>query len=114
LSDKLSFPHFSTDDLAGSVKLGERIQLIGRVYRSFPEKNQGTYLHGIQMDVNNVLHLPRRREPEMLSETIAEIFTSNMSPWNTSQAIVDLLGMFSCVSGLFFIWAKAIQALAKN
>ncbi|KAF9145780.1 hypothetical protein BGX30_006836 [Mortierella sp. GBA39] len=81
---------FLQDDLADSAKLGEHIQLIGRVYRSFPEKNQETYLHGIQMDVNNLIHLPSRRDEETLSETIAAIVTSNMSPWNTSQAIVDL------------------------
>ncbi|OAQ35960.1 hypothetical protein K457DRAFT_1870113 [Linnemannia elongata AG-77] len=79
------------DDLADSAKLGQHIQLIGRVYRAFPEKNQETYLHGIQMDVNNLIHLPNRRDHETLSETITAIVTSNMSPWNTSQAIVDLL-----------------------
>ncbi|KAF9335813.1 Minichromosome maintenance domain-containing protein 2, partial [Linnemannia elongata] len=73
------------------AKLGQHIQLIGRVYRAFPEKNQETYLHGIQMDVNNLIHLPNRRDHETLSETITAIITSNMSPWNTSQAIVDLL-----------------------
>ncbi|KAF9546347.1 Minichromosome maintenance domain-containing protein 2 [Mortierella hygrophila] len=31
-----------------------------------------------------------RRDEETLSEAIAAIVTSNMSPWNTSQAIVDL------------------------
>ncbi|KAF9153231.1 hypothetical protein BG015_003832 [Linnemannia schmuckeri] len=78
------------DDLADIASLGEHIQLIGRVYRSFPEKNHDTYLHGIQMDVNNLIHLPGRRDQETISETIAAIVTSNMSPWNTSQAIVDL------------------------
>ncbi|KAG9070370.1 Minichromosome maintenance domain-containing protein 2 [Linnemannia hyalina] len=81
---------FLLDDLADSAKLGEHIQLIGRVYRSYPEKNQETYLHGIQMDVNNLIHLPSRRDEETLSEAIAAIATSDMSPWNTSQTIVDL------------------------
>lgn len=93
LPNNSSYFRFSKDDLADSAKLGEHIQFIGRVYRSFPEVNRETYLHGIQMDVNNVLHLPQRRDADMLSETIAAIVTSNISPWNTSQAIVDLLGM---------------------
>lgn len=66
------------DDLVGSARLGEHIQLIGRVYRSFPEKNHEIYVHGIQMDVNNLIHLPDRRDKETLSETIAAIVTSNI------------------------------------
>ncbi|KAG0215180.1 Minichromosome maintenance domain-containing protein 2 [Mortierella sp. NVP41] len=80
------------DDLANNVSLGEHIQVIGRMYRSFPEKNQETYLHGIQMDVNNVLRVSHPTHgSESLPGVIEAIIASKMSPWNTSQAIVDLL-----------------------
>ncbi|KAF9133491.1 hypothetical protein BGW39_009681 [Mortierella sp. 14UC] len=79
------------DDLANIASLGDHIQLIGRLRRSFPGENQDKYQHGVEMDVNNVLQLPRHRDPATLSGIVEAIVTSDMSPWNTSQAIVDLL-----------------------
>ncbi|KAK3822570.1 MAG: hypothetical protein J3R72DRAFT_497163 [Linnemannia gamsii] len=79
------------DDLADTASLGDHIQLIGRLHRSFPGENQDKYQHGVVMNVNNVFLLPRHRDPETLPRTIEAIITSDMSPWNTSQAIVDLL-----------------------
>ncbi|KAG0274289.1 hypothetical protein BGZ95_009935 [Linnemannia exigua] len=82
------------DELANTASLGAHIQAIGRLHRSFPGKNRDKYQHGVEMEVNNVLLLPRHHDPETLSEPIEAIVTSDMSPWNISQAIVDLLGVF--------------------
>lgn len=43
------------DDLVNTVALGESIQLLGRLSRSMVQKAEGTYLHGIRVEVNNVL-----------------------------------------------------------
>ncbi|KAF9291566.1 Minichromosome maintenance domain-containing protein 2 [Mortierella alpina] len=69
---------------------GESIQLLGRLSRSMVQKAEGTYLHGIRVEVNNVLKVS---SPEDIGvpKPIESILRSNMSPWNTSQAIVDLL-----------------------
>ncbi|KAF9904080.1 Minichromosome maintenance domain-containing protein 2 [Linnemannia zychae] len=80
------------DDLANSASLGDRIEVIGRLRRSFPGKDQDKYQHGMEMDVNNVLQLPRYCGQESIPGAIETIVTSDLSPWNTSQAIVDLLG----------------------
>ncbi|KAG0374232.1 hypothetical protein BGX24_010662 [Mortierella sp. AD032] len=79
------------DDLANTASLGDHIQLIGRLHRSFPGESQDKYQHGVVMNVNNVFVQPRYRDTETLPRTIEAIITSDMSPWNTSQAIVDLL-----------------------
>ncbi|CAO3567595.1 unnamed protein product [Mortierella alpina] len=80
------------DDLVNTAALGESIQLLGRLSRSLVQKPEGRYLHGIEIDVNNVLKIPDPNRTR-LPESIESILSASMSPWNTSQAIVDLLGM---------------------
>ncbi|KAG0335591.1 hypothetical protein BG004_008392 [Podila humilis] len=81
-----------TNDLAGTVVLGERIQLIGTLSREYPhtgKQSTRVYDHGIHFEVNNIL---RPRNPEqLLPENIAWILNENMSGWNTTQAIIDML-----------------------
>jgi hypothetical protein len=67
------------DDLAGTVVLGEKIQLLGNLTRVFPEKSKGNaasqvYKHGILFEVNNVL---RPRPPEyQMPECIGSVLES--------------------------------------
>ncbi|KAF9573688.1 hypothetical protein EC968_008204 [Mortierella alpina] len=82
-------PIDTTDDLVNTAALGESIQLLGRLSRTVVQKSEGSYLHGIELKVNNVLKLPDGNT--RLPESIESILRSNMSPWNTSQAIVSLL-----------------------
>lgn len=69
----------AVDDLAGTVVLGEKIQLIGNLTRVFPEKSKGNaisqvYKHGILLEVNNVL---RPRPPEyQMPECIGSVLES--------------------------------------
>ncbi|KAG0333885.1 hypothetical protein BG000_008802 [Podila horticola] len=71
------------DDLAGTVVLGEKIQLIGNLTRVFPEKSKGNaisqvYKHGILLEVNNVLR-PRRPEYQM-PECIGSVLENGVVP----------------------------------
>ncbi|KAF9309826.1 hypothetical protein BG003_009234 [Podila horticola] len=71
------------DDLAGTVVLGEKIQLIGNLTRVFPEKSKGNaisqvYKHGILLEVNNVL---RPRPPEyQMPECIGSVLENGVVP----------------------------------
>lgn len=105
------------DDLANTVALGEHIRLLGRLSRVFPYDDRLHYSHGIRFEVNNVLREPDCRQATVPDEiaaiiyskskplkvessyggvdsqpTLHLIFKENTSAWNTSQAIVDLLG----------------------
>ncbi|KAF9961776.1 hypothetical protein BGZ72_002015 [Mortierella alpina] len=78
------------DDLVNTAALGDSIQLLGRLSRSVVHKTEEAYLHGIEIEVNNILNVPNTSNA-CLPESIESILRSNMSPWNTSQAVVDLL-----------------------
>ncbi|KAI7819227.1 hypothetical protein BC939DRAFT_268038 [Gamsiella multidivaricata] len=78
------------DDLANTVALGERIGLLGRLSRVFAGQTQESYIHGVQIEVNNILRESGRRSLG-LPHSIAEVIGKNMSAWNTSQAIIDML-----------------------
>ncbi|KAG0354634.1 hypothetical protein BG005_006324 [Podila minutissima] len=65
------------DDLAGTVVLGEEIQLLGNLTRVFPEKSKGNaasraYMSGILFEVNNVIrpHPPEHQMPECISSVL--------------------------------------------
>ncbi|KAF9191607.1 hypothetical protein BGZ51_006978 [Haplosporangium sp. Z 767] len=58
--------------------------------RTFPRKDHGTYMHGIQFEVNNVLRGPKKSLARV-PKAIAKVLDSNLSGWNTSQAIIDLM-----------------------
>ncbi|KAG0255267.1 hypothetical protein BG011_005230, partial [Mortierella polycephala] len=97
-------------DLTNTVALGDSIQLLGRTSRTFPRKCHGTYMHGIQFEVNNVLREPNKSSVRV-PEAISKILDSNLSGWNTSQAIVDLMGEKTV--GLWRnIWKRLINAVA--
>ncbi|KAF9332084.1 Minichromosome maintenance domain-containing protein 2 [Podila minutissima] len=65
------------DDLAGTVVLGEEIQLLGNLTRVFPENSKGNaasraYKTGILFEVNNVIrpHPPEHQMPECISSIL--------------------------------------------
>ncbi|KAG0210301.1 hypothetical protein BGX28_009457 [Mortierella sp. GBA30] len=85
------------DDLVNTVSLGEDIKLLGRLSRSepIPGKTQESYMHDIDIEVNNVIRIGAPNSASNLMHVpghISKILNSNMSAWNTSQAIVDLVG----------------------
>ncbi|KAG0040134.1 Minichromosome maintenance domain-containing protein 2 [Podila clonocystis] len=71
------------DDLAGTVVLGEKIQLLGNLTRMFPEKPKGNtasrvYKHGILFEVNNVLRL--RPSDQQIPQCIRSVLENGAVP----------------------------------
>ncbi|KAG0327513.1 hypothetical protein BGZ99_007471 [Dissophora globulifera] len=78
------------DDLTNTAVLGENIILLGTLSRGFPDKHLDYCSHGVQIEVNNIIRESPSDSPA-LANPILEIIQRNMSAWNTTQAMIDLL-----------------------
>ncbi|KAF9984761.1 hypothetical protein BGZ75_003691 [Mortierella antarctica] len=93
------------DDLVNTVALGESVQLLGTLSRSVVQMTEGMYLHGIEIEVNNVLKvsdpidtcLPDSIESILRCEELTRIFSDYITPKDTYRKL-KLALLLSAVS----------------